>query len=204
MSMGMVAAFWATSFVLVLTPGADWAYVIGSALRHRSVVPAVTGLLCGYLLLTAAVAAGLAVTVARSPVALVTLTVLGALYLVWLGATTIARPAALAADDGPDSSPLRQAVRGAGISGCNPKALLLFLALLPQFTDRASTLAVPAQMAVLGLVHIASCAAVYSGVGLGARAILRARPSLAVALGRWSGVILVVIGTALLAHEALR
>ena len=30
---------------------------------------------------------------------------------------------------------MRQAAKGAGISGLNPKVFLLFLALLPQFTD---------------------------------------------------------------------
>jgi threonine/homoserine/homoserine lactone efflux protein len=63
-----------------------------------------------------------------------------------------------------------QALKGAGVSGLNPKALLLFLALLPQFTDVAYAWPMPVQIMVLGLVHTLSCAAVYSGVGVGARA----------------------------------
>jgi len=58
MAAGTLAAFWALSFLLVLVPGADWAYAIAAGLRDRSVLPAVAGLLAGYAGLTAVVAAG--------------------------------------------------------------------------------------------------------------------------------------------------
>ena len=45
------------SFLLVLVPGADWAYAIAAGLRDRSVLPAVAGLLAGYAVLTTVVAA---------------------------------------------------------------------------------------------------------------------------------------------------
>ena len=53
MTAGTVVAFWAVSLVFVLTPGADWAYAIAAGLRHRTVVPAVGGLLAGHLAATA-------------------------------------------------------------------------------------------------------------------------------------------------------
>src|SRR5215472_9154619 len=101
-TIGAVIAFWAVSFLLVLVPGADWAYAIAAGLRDRSVLPAVAGLLAGYAGLTAVVAAGLAALIARWPLALTALTALGALYLLCLGVTTVmARPSApsAAADD---------------------------------------------------------------------------------------------------------
>jgi len=58
---------------------------------------------------------------------------------------------------------LRQAAKCAGIRGLNPKVFLLFLALLPQFTNRNASWPVAVQILVLGLVHIASCAAIYTG-----------------------------------------
>ena len=59
MSYAALTAFWAVSFLLVLTPGADWAYVISAGLRgRRLVLPATLGLACGALLATLAVAAG--------------------------------------------------------------------------------------------------------------------------------------------------
>lgn len=137
MAIGTVSAFWAVSFLLVLVPGADWAYAIAAGLRDESVLPAVAGLLTGYGALTALVAAGVAALIARSPLVLAVLTTLGAVYLLWLGITTLTVPAApvAAADQG--SQPwARRAAKGAGISGLNPKALLLFMALLPQLHRR--------------------------------------------------------------------
>ncbi|WP_322987301.1 LysE family translocator [Phaeacidiphilus oryzae] len=96
----------------------------------------------------------------------------------------------------------RRALKGAGISGLNPKALLLFTALLPQFTRDASALwPAAAQIALLGLVHTANCGVVYLGVGTGARRVLRARPTAARWISRLSGAAMLAIGTALLAER---
>jgi hypothetical protein len=92
MAGGTVAAFWAVSFLLVITPGADWAYAIAAGLRHRTVLPAVGGLLAGHLAATAVVAAGVASLVARSPLVMTVLTAAGAVYLVWLGIGTLVHP----------------------------------------------------------------------------------------------------------------
>ena len=67
MPLGAVAAFWAVSLMLLITPGADWAYAIAAGLRHRTVLPAVGGLLTGHLAATAVVAAGVGALVAGSP-----------------------------------------------------------------------------------------------------------------------------------------
>jgi threonine/homoserine/homoserine lactone efflux protein len=202
MALGTVTAFWTVSFLLVLVPGADWAYAIAAGLRDRSVLPAVAGLLAGYVGLTAVVAAGLAALVIRWPPVLAVLTVLGALYLLWLGITTAARPAAPSAAAGEVSQPwLHRAVRGAGISGLNPKALLLFVALLPQFAARGAAWPFAAQIALLGLVHTANCAVVYTGVGTAARRVLRARPAIAIAVTRCSGAAMIAIGIVLLAER---
>ena len=64
---------------------------------------------------------------------------------------------------------------------------LLFLALLPQFTDPDADWSLAIQSAVLGLLHVANCAVVYSGVGTGARLVLQARPAAARAVSRFSG-----------------
>jgi threonine/homoserine/homoserine lactone efflux protein len=202
MAIGAVTGFWVVSLLLVLVPGADWAYAIAAGLRDRSVLPAVAGLLTGYVALTIVVAAGVAALVARWPLLLTALTVLGALYLFWLGLTTTARPGAPAAAAGESSGPwMRRAARGAGISGLNPKALLLFVALLPQFIARGAAWPFAAQIVVLGLVHTANCGVVYTGVGITARRVLRARPAIAVAVTRFSGAAMIVIGILLLAER---
>jgi threonine/homoserine/homoserine lactone efflux protein len=197
---GTVAAFWAVSFLFVITPGADWAYAITAGLRHRLVFPAVGGLLAGHLAATAVVAAGVGALVARSPLLLSVLTAVGAAYLVWLGIGMLIHPAAPQTHtENPSVSWLRQAAKGAGISGLNPKVFLLFLALLPQFTNPNASWPVAVQ--VLGLVHVASCAVIYTGVGTGARRVLRARPTAARSLTRFSGAAMIVIGVVLLIEQ---
>lgn len=204
MAIGAVIAFWAVSFLLVLVPGADWAYAIAAGLRDRSVLPAVAGLLAGYVALTAVVAAGVAAMIVRWPLALAVLTTLGALYLLWLGITTLARPSAPSAAADESNQPwVRRAAKGAGISGLNPKALLLFLALLPQFITHGTAWPFGAQIALLGLMHTANCGVVYTGVGTAARRILRTRPAIAHAVTRCSGVAMIVIGALLLAERLL-
>ncbi|WP_255950848.1 LysE family translocator [Streptomyces odontomachi] len=202
MTIGSIAPFWAVSFLLVLVPGADWAYAIAAGLRDRTILPAVGGLLAGYLVLTAAVAGGVAALLTRSPVALTVLTVAGAVYLIWLGMSAVARPSTpqTATGDAPGSW-VRRATKGAGISGLNPKALLLFLALLPQFVTGGAGWPFAAQIALLGLVHTANCAVVYTGVGATARRVLRARPAIARAVTRCSGAAMIVIGALLLAER---
>ena len=201
---GTVAAFWAVSFLLVITPGADWAYAIAAGLRHRLVFPTVGGLLAGHLAATAVVAAGVGTLVARSPLVLTVLTAVGAAYLVWLGIGMLAHPAALQTHaENAFGSWLRQAAKGACVSGLNPKVFLLFLALLPQFTDPNAGWPLVAQVLALGLVHVASCAVVYTGVGAGARRVLRARPAAARAMTRFSGAAMIVIGVVLLGERLI-
>jgi threonine/homoserine/homoserine lactone efflux protein len=204
-SVGAVIAFWGVSFLLVLTPGADWAYMIDAGLRGRSVGPPVSGLLIGYLVLTAVVAAGVAALVAGTPVALTMLTAVGACYLVWLGLAGLARPAGpvAAGGDFESRSWWRQTAKGAGISTLNPKGLLLFLALLPQFTDATANVPLAGQIIVLGIVHTTSCAVVYTGVGVGARVVLAARPAWARIVSRCSGVAMLAIGVGLLVEQVV-
>ena len=201
MAIGAVTAFWAVSFLLVLVPGADWAYAIAAGLRDRSVLPAVAGLLAGYVALTAVLAVGVAAVIVRWSLALAVLTTLGAVYLLWLGITTVARPPAVSAAADEGSRPwVRRAVRGAGVSGLNPKALLLFCAVLPQFITHGTAWPFAAQIALLGLVHTANCAMIYTSVGAAARRVLRTRPA-AAAVTRCSGAAMIVIAFLLLAER---
>jgi threonine/homoserine/homoserine lactone efflux protein len=200
-----LAAFLAVDLLLVFTPGADWAYAISAGLRDRSVVPAVAGLIAGYAGYTVLAVAGLVVVVASSATLLTALTVAGAGYLIWLGWGVLRQPAALAAsEETMDSSPLRIMVKGAGISGLNPKALLLYFSLFPQFIDPATDWSVAAQTGLFGTLHMAACAVVYLAVAVLARTVLKARPSAARAVTRVSGATMIVIGVILLVERLAR
>jgi hypothetical protein len=75
---GRSSRCWGVSFLLVLTPGADWAYAIGAGLWDRTVLPAVGGLVAGYVALTVVVADGVAALVARSAMVLTAVRAVGA------------------------------------------------------------------------------------------------------------------------------
>lgn len=117
---------------------------------------------------------------------------------------SLSKPVSVHADARPISSSwVQQALKGAGTSGLNPKVLLLFLALLPQFTHAEAAWPFAAQIMVLGLIHTASCAVVYTAVGSAARMVLRARPLAARAVTRISGAAMIEIGVLLLAEQLI-
>ena len=206
MALDSVLAFWGVCALLIAVPGADWAFVVGAGLRGQSVIPAVAGLVLGYAGLTVVVALGVGALVARSPGALTVLTVVGGSYLIWRGVLSLAcRPEAIpAAQANPATSAASATVvQGLGVSGLNPKGLLLFLALLPQFADRHGSWPLPGQLALLGVVFTLSCGAFYLGLGAFVQAILVSRPWAARALIRVSGAAMIVIGAVLLAERLL-
>jgi threonine/homoserine/homoserine lactone efflux protein len=225
MAASSIIAFWAVVLLLIIVPGADWAYVIGTVLGHRSVLLAVGGIVLGYAGMTIVVAAGVGGIVARTPASLTALTIAGGLYLIWLGARTVTRPTAPAitidsTPSGTGAGPVSASgtgagsvsasgtgratlAKGIGVSGLNPKGLLVFLAILPQFTSPRGSWPLTVQLAVLGLVFTLTCAAFYLCMGSLADRILRARPGTARAITRFSGTAMIVIGALLLAERLL-
>jgi threonine/homoserine/homoserine lactone efflux protein len=194
-----VLAFWMVALLLIVTPGADWAFTISAGLRGRSVYPAVGGLVLGYAAVTLVVAAGVGALVAGSPASLAGLTLVGGLYLTWHGATTFVRPSALITSPGASAgSEWNTMAKGVGVSGLNPKGLLIFLALLPQFTNPQWSWPIAGQIGLLGLAFTATCCAFYLCLGLFARTALHARPAAARGVSRFSGAAMVVIGAVLI------
>ncbi|MEM5450672.1 LysE family translocator [Paraburkholderia guartelaensis] len=203
MEASLLTAFWIVSISLVMVPGADWAYVISAGLRGGAVAPAVGGMLAGYLAITLIVAAGVGTLVMSVPGVLPVLTAVGGAYLVWLGIRTFMRPSELPAGRAQDErSRWRWTLRGFAISGLNPKAILLFVALLPQFTRRDALWPVSTQIVALGLLHMINCASVYSVVGVGSKAILTTRPTAARRVSQLSGATMIVVAVILFAEQA--
>lgn len=149
-------AFAVASFVLIVIPGPSVLFVVGRALAHGRAVAlaSVVGNALGVYLVAAAVAFGLGTVVQESVVVFSVVKLGGACYLVWLGVRAIRHRHELA--DTFDGAVAARGARRAALEGftvgvANPKAYILFAAILPQFIDR-STGHVPAQMLVLGLV----------------------------------------------------
>ena len=208
MNPELFLAFVLVAAALACTPGVDWAYSIAAGLGRRSFLPAVAGLCSGYVLHTVLMVAGLAAVLAASPGLLGWLTVAGSAYLLWLGAATVRswRGASftVAADDvSTGRNQLRTFFQGMGTSGINPKGLLFFVALVPQFVSAEAPLPVPVQSGLLGLTFVLLAAVVYTAVALLSRRLLQARPGAARRVTLASGIIMLVLGAALLSEQLL-
>ena len=204
MAVSLFAAFWAVSILFVITPGMDWAYAISAGMHGRVVIPAVSGLLLGHFIAILIVAAGIGALVAGNPIALTVLTVIGAAYLLWLGINMFIHPAVPNAGEIQETSSWRRwTIKGACVRGLNPKVFLLFLALLPQFTDPAGSWSIPVQIISLGLIHLFSCGVVYFLVGFSSQTILRTRPRAAQIVSQISGIAMIVIALLLFAEQIL-
>lgn len=201
MEISLVAGFWLVSFLLIMTPGADWAYTISAGIHGRRIVPAVAGLMSGHLLATLVVVAGLGVLIAGHPLVLSAITLLGACYLLWLGVSLLRYPATVSSANQLSGGWNHWALKGLCISGLNPKVFLLFLSLLPQFTDPHGQWPVAMQMSALGLMHLVTCTIIYLLVGYGSRALLASRPQAARMVSRFSGGLMVVIAALLLFEQ---
>lgn len=215
MNPQLFLAFIGVAVALACTPGVDWAYSIAAGLRERSFVPAVAGLCGGYVVHTALLTAGLAAVITGMPGLLGWLTVAGAAYLLWLGAGTVrawrgasfgapspaGSPAEAPAGAPGPASQFRIFLQGMGTSGINPKGLLFFVALVPQFVSPEAALPVPLQSGLLGLTFVLLVAVIYSCVALLARKLLHSRPGAARRVTLASGVIMVGLGLVLLAEQ---
>ena len=204
MNPQLFLAFLVVAGALACTPGVDWAYSITAGLKQRSFVPAVAGLCGGYVLHTVLLVAGLAALLTGIPGVLGWLTVAGAGYLLWLGLTTIRswRGASFgSAEVRAPANQFRTFLQGMGTSGINPKGLLFYVALVPQFVSPEASLPVPVQSGLLGLTFVLLVAVVYTCVALLARRLLHSRPGAARKVTLASGIIMVALGAVLLSEQ---
>lgn len=173
-SLHLWLAFALACIVIVVIPGPSLLFVIGRALAagRRVALLSVLGNASGVLAQIVAIALGLGPIVAASATAYGLVKVLGAGYLLYLGVQAIrhrgAAEQALAHVDAP-KRPARHALRDGVVVGVtNPKTIVFFVALLPQFVDRSGPVA--AQMIVLGLTFFGIAVASDSLVALAAGA----------------------------------
>ena len=94
------------------------------------------------------------------------------------------------------------AARGAATSGLNPKGLLLFVAVLPQFVERRGALPVSAQIGVLGAIHVVNCAVAYLALGTLARNLFAGSPTAAHTVTRVAGAAMIGLGVLLVLERA--
>ena len=196
------------ALALIVIPGPAVLYIVAQSInggRAAGLVSAL-GVATGGLVHICFAVVGLSAVLVASATAFTIVKAAGAIYLIWLGITTLLRKGdgrigGHAAQDGYS----RLYRRGVVVNVLNPKTAIFFLAFLPQFVDprRADR----AQLAVLGLIFVvlalasdalwALAAGAASGVLRGSERFLRIQR-------RISGTVFIGLGlaTAFTGHRA--
>jgi threonine/homoserine/homoserine lactone efflux protein len=199
-SLSTYVWFSLTAMLIVVIPGPSVLFIVGRslALGRRAGLVSVLGNNLGLSALALAVAFGIGTLIAASHVTLIMLKIVGAAYLVYLGVQTIRHrrrvgPSAIA------KSGHRIFVQSFLVGFTNPKILVLYVAMLPQFVQPGSGPAA-LQLAIFGLTFNALCLANDSiwAVGAGsAREWFARRPYRNERLATIGGVMMIGVGAAL-------
>jgi threonine/homoserine/homoserine lactone efflux protein len=195
------AFFVVSELVLCLTPGPAVLFVVSHAVRHggpRSIW-ATLGILSAHSFYFLLSAAGLGAALLASHELFRVLKLCGAIYLIYLGLRLILRPGHTGATADATGSRSNWAVvrQGFILQTANPKAVMFFVALLPQFLDPARN--IPLQIGILAITSMGVEFLVLAGYGFGAGtlSIWARAPRVARATDRVAGTVLVAAGVGL-------
>lgn len=197
--------FLLAAILLTASPGPDNLMVLGLGMSKGRKQGMVFGLGCalGCLSHTLLAVLGVSALIAASPVAFTALRVGGGLYLVWLGYNALRSQGGSKTSDG-NAAPqsLRSLfTKGLVANAINPKVVLFFLSLLPQFVIPANG-NVPGQMLALGVTFTVQAAILFGLLGYFAGAIgawLNRKPGAGKWLDRIAGTVFVALGIKLIA-----
>lgn len=152
-----LVAFAGAAFIVIVIPGPSVLFVIGRAVAHgrRAALATVFGNACGVYVQAIGVAVGVGALVERSITVYTVLRLVGASYLVYLGAQAIIHRHEIQSHSihSPVPPTRRRFREGAVVGVTNPKGFVLFTAILPQFVD-ADAGHVTIQMLVFAFVAI--------------------------------------------------
>lgn len=199
-----VLAFAAVAAVIIAVPGPSVLFVISRALilGRRAALLTVVGNSAGILLQVIAVATGVGALAQRSVLAFNVIKFAGAAHLVYLGVQTLRHRTSLAGLGG-ELLPQRRSGRvireGFFVGLTNPKNIVFFTAVLPQFVDRSAGGA-SVQLLVLGVVFLLIALILDSlwAVGAGTGRVWLARsPRQLSRLNGLGGVVMVGLGARL-------
>lgn len=199
MSLNSWLFFSGTETLLCLTPGPAVLFVLsyGLARGGRASLWANAGILAGNAFYFGLSAVGLGAVLLASHEVFTIIKYLGAAYLVYVGVRTILGAGLALQVDGvarAATEDWRTLTRGFALQAANPKALIFFVALLPQFID--ANRAVAPQVLILGVTSVIIEFFVLAAYGyLAARAATIARePRFVAVTNRVSGSMLVAAG----------
>ena len=153
MTVATWVAFCTTETVLCFIPGPAVLFVVSVALARgaRSGMAASLGILAANAFYFALSGTGVAAAIVASSHLFAALRWIGAGYLLWIGGRMLWSPGRHPADVTAPTA-RRSLIRAVLVQGTNPKALVFFIALLPQFINPGA--AVAPQVLVLGLSSV--------------------------------------------------
>jgi threonine/homoserine/homoserine lactone efflux protein len=196
--------FLLAAILLTASPGPDNLMVLGLGMSKGRKQGMVFGLGCalGCLSHTFLAVIGVSAIIAASPTAFTALRIGGGLYLVWLGIgalrSTGGQSAATA--QAPAQSLTNLFMKGLLANAINPKVVLFFLSLLPQFVIAANG-NVPGQMLALGVTFTVQAAILFGLLGYFAGAVgawLERKPGAGKWLDRVAGTVFIALGVKLI------
>ncbi|HEX5294184.1 MAG TPA: LysE family translocator [Streptosporangiaceae bacterium] len=203
-SDGHLAGFALVSLALIVVPGPNVLFVVSRSLmlgRGAGVATAAGGQI-GASLQVAAVAFGIGELVERSAAVFTVIKLAGAAYLAYLGVQAFRHRHSLSAalDARVQRKNVTVIVRDGIVVGVsNPKVIVFFVAVLPQFVDRSAG-HVSLQMLLLGAVWSAIalvCDSSWALAAGSARAWLARTPRRLAAVGGAGGLAMIGIGVGL-------
>ena len=196
--------FLLAAVLITASPGPDNLMVLGLGMSKGRKQGMVFGLGCalGCLSHTLLAVLGVSALIAASPLAFTALRVGGGLYLVWLGWNALrSQGGSKAADGNAAPQSLRSLfTKGLVANAINPKVVLFFLSLLPQFVIPAND-QVPGQMLALGVTFTVQAAILFGLLGWFAGAIgtwLNRKPGAGKWLDRIAGTVFIALGLKLI------
>ncbi|MCC6949179.1 MAG: LysE family translocator [Bradyrhizobiaceae bacterium] len=154
--------FSVTVLPLICTPGPDMLFIASQAVGRGTFagLRATAGVVLGYCVHSMMVALGLAAVVAASPILFETLRWIGISYLLYLAYKLIRSaltPGAIAVSGGHVKD---QLTKGFLTALLNPKGMMIYIAILPQFMGSEGNAALSAML--LSTAFMFWCAVVYS------------------------------------------
>jgi threonine/homoserine/homoserine lactone efflux protein len=197
-------AFTLTAFALIVVPGPSVLFTVSRALAlgRMAGVATVAGNTAGVYVQVVAVAFGIGALVERSVMVFTIVKLGGAAYLIFLGVQAIRHRQKLAEMLGSrieKKSVARVMADGFVVGVGNPKAIVFFAAVLPQFVDRQAG-QVPQQMLLLGAIFAGIALLSDSGWAVAAgsaRAWFGRSPRRLELIGGTGGLVMIGIGATL-------
>lgn len=164
--MSIFVLFALTVLPLIFTPGPDMLFILSQVMGKdaKAGMMATLGVCCGYLVHSILVALGIAAIIVSFPVLFETIRWLGIAYLLYLAFSllkSVFSKNALNIEKKTSANPIK---KGFFTALLNPKGMLIYFAILPQFIDKSANTV--SQGLILSFIFISLIFVVYCSLSI--------------------------------------